>query len=267
MTARMTLLQSLIRSAMPSVLGTDSDLKKRAMESVERRKDANGETAAFFTETNENIEQIIAGLKPEVDDSILAICGSGDQAFALAEYGARVYAVDSSATQIAFARYRAKLLDGGNAEMFLAHGKDYLSIDTVNYFARRPRLDAIRSNLDRVSFHVADVFNLPTELRQRYTKIYLSNAHQYVEKIWHKEMHDLTELLAPKGLLYAAIQVDQFDECCRMRLKGVTTQIIRLHEGNIWDPSVYRKLPDTQRERGRQEERREQACQGTVVDA
>jgi len=54
--------------------------------------------------TNESLEAIITGLEPNSEDNVLTICGSGDQAFALLEFGCQVIAIDENPQQICYAK-------------------------------------------------------------------------------------------------------------------------------------------------------------------
>ena len=80
-------------------------------------------TGVIYHATNEDLASIVELLKPCPGDRIAAICGSGDQAFALAEHGAQVTAVDMSWEQIVYARTRADALREGNITRFLRYLK------------------------------------------------------------------------------------------------------------------------------------------------
>jgi len=60
--------------------------------------------------TNESLAAIVNGLDVNETDDILAICGSGDQAFALLEKAHSVTAVDIYKNQVDYARYRKRCL-------------------------------------------------------------------------------------------------------------------------------------------------------------
>jgi SAM-dependent methyltransferase len=57
-----------------------------------------------FTETNESLDAILIGMKPQPNQKILAICGSGEQSKILAKKGSKVLAVDNNFNQIRYAR-------------------------------------------------------------------------------------------------------------------------------------------------------------------
>lgn len=67
----------------------------------------------FYGHTNESLWAVVAGLNVSRKDRILAICGSGDQAFALSEFADEVVAVDRSEEQIAYAQRRLEALRDG----------------------------------------------------------------------------------------------------------------------------------------------------------
>jgi len=227
-------------------------LKERVIARIERQKPLLSGEGPTFCGTNENIEQIVAGLRPTPDDRILAICGSGDQAFALAEYGARVYAVDNDPEQIAYARQRATLLRQRRYDVFLSINRAPPIIDasamegTIDYFTRKGCLTAVRSHVDRVSLHTADIFNLPEELKIEYTKAYLSNAHYYWGSSTHHELHGVAERIVPGGIVYACgILHDRLEDCCGLQEDRETTrQIERLGDFG-WKPTVYVKRSTT----------------------
>ncbi|HIH24421.1 TPA: hypothetical protein HA251_05280 [Candidatus Woesearchaeota archaeon] len=237
-----------LRNAWRQARRTDSGLKRRVTKKLydNFRGPLQSESKACFLESNENIEQIIAGVRPIPGDDILAICGSGDQAFALAEYGARVYAVDNDPTQIAYASARAEMLKKGDFEGFLTYKRTRLMDHTITYFTGKGRLEGIRRNLDRVSFHNANIFHLPQELDMEYVKIYLSNAHQYVRATRHKTIHNLMARLQRCGTVYAAAEIRQLEDCCGMSMRQEATTILRMRYGGIWYPTVYTKLAHTE---------------------
>ena len=67
----------------------------------------------FYGHTNESLWAVVAGLNVTRKDRILAICGSGDQAFALSEFAREVVTVDRSKEQIAYAQRRLEALRDG----------------------------------------------------------------------------------------------------------------------------------------------------------
>ncbi|MFT7615782.1 MAG: hypothetical protein ACI8Y7_000607 [Candidatus Woesearchaeota archaeon] len=130
--------------------------------------------------TNENVKAIIAGLEPNSTDKILAVCGSGDVAFALLEY-ADVVAVDISHQQVLYALGRKEALQKGDNKKFLSvTGKELTEIEVAskkernNYFLEGDRMKRISKRLSNLTILLGD--DLTSELRpQTYSKVYLSN--------------------------------------------------------------------------------------------
>jgi hypothetical protein len=133
-----------------------------------------------YEATNESLSGIVAGLRPSPEDSILAVCGSGDQAFALAEYARRVVVVDYSPIQLNFARARRDALAAGDTSYFLnPTSLERLTVDLRNeYFSQPGRLDRIRENIERLEFvDAVDVLAYTEEQPVgAFNKIYLSNV-------------------------------------------------------------------------------------------
>lgn len=126
-----------------------------------------------YDSTNESLAAIVAGMDAQPEDRILAICGSGDQAFALLEYSREVVAVDSDQSQIAYAQKRKEALEQGNIRKFLGgyfhHQK--------NYFKAEGRLEKIREKLHFLDFRHADLLNILAQ--KQFTKYYFSNIFTY----------------------------------------------------------------------------------------
>ncbi len=63
-----------------------------------------------YIHTNEDIQAIIGGLELKPKDSIITICGSGEQTFAISQYVRKVVSVDYDENAIKYAKLRRKLL-------------------------------------------------------------------------------------------------------------------------------------------------------------
>lgn len=200
-----------------------------------------------FVTTNESLEAIIDALEPTEEDIILAICGCGDQPFALAQTGARVHAVDYKKEQITYAKRRARLVKLGRHVDFLSVDRDSPGqTDNLVYLADEERWQRIRSNIDNVSFHHADIFELPQSLHQPYTKIYLSNVTIYGGRNpKNRELDQLTRVLQPNGLLYMTATSENIgisgDIRKQLRLDLPSTYDARRTE-KYWAPFVYRRV-------------------------
>ena len=75
--------------------------------------------AGFYTHTNENLDAIVEGLSICPEDKVLAVLGSGDQAFAMVERGALVHAVDLNFAQVLFAQKRINFIRDRKYDAFL----------------------------------------------------------------------------------------------------------------------------------------------------
>src|SRR3989344_8254855 len=119
-----------------------------------------------FTRTNENLLAIVRGLDVSINDYILVVGGSGDQAFALLEYARKGLAVDINQTQVNYIIEQAKSLTKRDYESFLRRRlgepwpiftspepslEELFQIEKTltNYFDEN-RLDKIRNRLNRL---------------------------------------------------------------------------------------------------------------------
>ena len=143
-----------------------------------------------FPITNEFLLQILEGLEVKKEDLILSICGSGDQAFAMAAQGAEVTAVDVTENQLDYARKRIQALYPHlslNGFSFEAFG--VFNIDIINRKGLLKRLKPLRDDffrelnlcccledLSRINFISGSIFDLDPS---HYNKLYLSNAINY----------------------------------------------------------------------------------------
>ncbi|HIH24422.1 TPA: hypothetical protein HA251_05285 [Candidatus Woesearchaeota archaeon] len=142
----------------------------------------------FYGHTNESLQGIRTGLQAGPDDTVLAICGSGDQAFMLLEYAKRVIAIDNNPAQVEYAKERASDLRGGNVGMFVyAPALDY---EFREAYAERNRYlgthaPDIRENIENIEFHVANIAALPDHIANtRFTRFYLSNVLEYASETY-----------------------------------------------------------------------------------
>jgi len=158
----------------------------------------------FYDFTNESLSAIIAGLDPQPEDTIVAIAGSGDQAFALLESGARVIAVDHNSKQIDFIKNRIQLLEqrDDNGFLFVEQADEYIDdlkdclASRNDYFLSQCRLDIIHSNIDNLSLHLGDIGTLIPQLADSgVTKVYLSNLFSHLA-LKFKEEEKFTQCLA-----------------------------------------------------------------------
>ena len=200
--------------------------------------------------SNENVEQIVQALDPSPEDRILAICGSGDQVFALAESGARVVAFDKDSYQLDYAKRRAELIREEEYGEFLSRIAGFSGFRAMikGYFSEPGRLNRIRNNLPRVSFLESGITNLNEEKIGKSNKIYASNAIGYrgfAEAL--NELGIIASFLPTDGLLYVAngYFVKQTISC----VKEFKDQFELIEEfadtSHAWDPMLFRKVGGT----------------------
>lgn len=208
-----------------------------------------------YLHTNESLDAIAKSMQLTREDNVLAILGSGDQAFALLEYAGSVVAMDDIQEQAAYAQGQKELISQGSFEQFLArrviNAPDaYKSMQ--EYFKSPGRLDSIRKRLNHLEIREGDIFS--DSPGNQFSKIYLSNALAYIPlKDNEQKMELLIEKLKPSGLLYITevwditIRPDSpfhniehpFHEI--MKIDAELTHIARAHQPKRWTPVVYRR--------------------------
>ncbi len=160
--------------------------------------------SAMYHATNENLNSIVEGLKIEEKDTVLAVCGSGDQAFAILEKSPKkVIAVDINDNQLILGEFRANSVKYGLYERFFSYdllekfkelkekGEEkedcYYIIERNKYFS--DKLDKIRENIRKIEFRKGDIFD--SKFYCGINKVYLSNCNldveagleEYIEKL------------------------------------------------------------------------------------
>lgn len=149
--------------------------------------------ALKYGHTNESLTGIVSAMDLSKDDHILAVAGSGDQTFAMLEFGCRVTAVDISQKQLDFMRQRVETLNNRNYESFLKTGGSCDYVDGSGHWGSRghwisrkserddyfygednERLKRIRQNLGGLVIEKRNVLDL-AQSAGGFTKIYLSN--------------------------------------------------------------------------------------------
>ena len=154
--------------------------------------------------TNESLPSIIEGMEPRETDRILAICGSGDQAFALLESGAHVVAIDNDVHQVEFAQKRREKLKSSDYAGFLHAPPARNSCDPIArdiYFREGERMRNIRARLGNLDIRSQDI----RTLNEMVDKAYLSNVFDWIND---QSTVELVQLLAAHvsqgGLVYLA---------------------------------------------------------------
>lgn len=221
------------------------------------------QTFPWFQTTDENLEAVVSGMDLSPEDRVVAICGSGDQAFAMLESAGSVTAVDFVEVQIEFVKKRAQLLQKGKYEDFLAVGvneddryRDLVKQDAEKrnpYFQVPGRLSKIRDKLAHLDFIEGKIFTVAPTL-QPFSRLYLSGTMGQCgenERI-AKAMKQTLDNLEINGLIYVTMGTDPFERMLDMtpttnvKLSGPLTTKARdkerLHGRPIWEPTVYRKV-------------------------
>ncbi len=185
-----------------------------------------------FTCTNESLEAILAGLEPKQGDTILAVGGSGDQAFAMLETGARVVVVDFEPDQIALIEHRREALAQGDNWTFARRA--YIATDHQpefgvriverdDYFKDSERLARMRANVGNLTvLPPMDIFDVirGNGHAVSFGKLYLSSVLGYLSD--HKAtfpdeaMPILSRHLAPGTRVYHST-VGIFSYDCSVR--------------------------------------------------
>ncbi len=214
-------------------------------------------TPVLYRANNENLDDLVGGLAIRPDDVILAICGSGDQAFALLEHAKTVVAVDINPIQLGFARQRCEALRQGNYKAFLDAAftaglaesskpfrvcSDYADRDA--YFQKPGRMKAIRKKLSELEIcGPADIVRFALQNANRgFTKVYLSNAYDESTEALSRALQSIQTVLPAGSLIYVArTLLSPFGLPNRLILDAQLTPACgpNRHE---WQPQVYRKV-------------------------
>ncbi len=162
--------------------------------------------------TNECLEAIISGMNLRQEDSALAICGSGDQAFAMLEKVKRILVVDDKVWQVQYFLRRKSFLESGKLGKFLKVEKyegDLTALKLRNEYFSKERLRTIQLGLkkSKIETRVGDLFDLEFA-RGEFNKVYLSNvlsygflSNQHIQLIIGK-LQKITNKLSDRGLIY-----------------------------------------------------------------
>ncbi len=213
--------------------------------------------------SNEKLESIVFGLDVCNRDCILAIGGSGDQAFALIEHKAEVLAVDEDPAQIVYMNENIELIRRGEFREFFKrrlenfpcknsksnqtlHG--YLQLEQIygtEYFTLN-KLKRIQSNMDKLKTEYGNIFNI-TEL-SRFNKIYLSNSLSYFGSDKQcrnsltipQKLKKMENLLPVNGLIYIAGKTGIEEHARKTNLK-IDKILTKRAEKCSWSPVVLRK--------------------------
>lgn len=198
--------------------------------------------------TNEDLRGIVSGLDFSPEDSVLAVAGSGDQAFAFLEFAGQVKALDIVPEQIRLMRKRAELLRSGDFDAFLRAQETgscdgYLAGSHTTLFAelnrnRRKkyfveedsqRLERVRDNLDNLV--ISDLGNIleVAQTESGFSKIYLSNVLGYGDGFNYtcatELLRNIARNLPVGGLIYVANHDQMSDDPYAGFLGGIGNTI------------------------------------------
>jgi len=217
-----------------------------------------------YSHTNEDLQAIVVGLAPTKKDRILAIAGSGDQAFALLEFVKEVSIIDVNSIQIEYIQKRIKFLKEKKYGKFLKIDKQgkrdnilqgklckkYSKGNLIKrdkYFSKKGRLRIIRNKLSYLKISKKkDILKLLNK-KHDFNKIYLSNILRFNHSLgdWDKEAKLLLEKVAKNlprnGLIYISDHPKQII-IKNLVLDKILTKKSRKFEEINWAPAVYRKL-------------------------
>ncbi|MBI4159289.1 class I SAM-dependent methyltransferase [Candidatus Woesearchaeota archaeon] len=196
---------------------------------------------------NESVPGIVAGLDLMEGDRILAICGSGDQAFAMLEYAGFVQAVDRNPVQIGYAQKRVRQIRDGDFDSF--HSVGYMWNDTRFAFARRnyfteDRLERIRGRLDCLVITEVDIFDIH-HLDGEFNKFYFSNVYFFFQIV--TSFRNLITSQPVGGLIYAVLGAGNTSSIPELIVDSLLTDRVREIEsstGYKWRPTILRRVAE-----------------------
>ena len=205
----------------------------------------------LFPTSTESLEAIMRGLDPNSEDTILAVGGCGDQAFALLEKAGRVVVTDVNQSQLELIRKRKEALAAEDyIKFFLGTGSDFEFFNSdyrVKYFSDKTRIDLIRQNLQNLEIGHARSIEEHTSTAT-FSKIYASDAisqrHSNIDMRSHLRLVLIG--LRKHGLLYIA----NGDEINRLVPNILSLGIQVEHELTgraqaaeaLYRPTVYKKI-------------------------
>ncbi|MEK6859033.1 MAG: DUF3419 family protein [Nanoarchaeota archaeon] len=215
-----------------------------------------------FEISNESLYAVVAGMAVEKSDDILAVAGSGDQAFALLEGANHVFSVDVNLEQIALMEERVAALTEGAYERFIWKPEPCLEkIGGLKrarnqYFSVEGRLERIARKLERLAIMgPADITESALELPRGYfNKVYLSNVMgspsngRSASRARTDFLASIASTLPSGGLIYSAVDTLALPKKVLVIDNDLTHEARRLErEYNpfghdmCWTPTVYRK--------------------------
>lgn len=216
-----------------------------------------GNPRPTYEHTNESLEALVAGLDVQPDDVILAVCGSGDQSFALLENAGAVISADKNKVQLEYAKRRAELLGEGKFDEFLSAREGEWPHNIFEqrnlYFRQDGRLRRIADKLDSLHFVQGDVFAVGRNRQRRFpeayfSKIYLSNIVGYFVtqmENYYRRLEALYRRLPRGGLIYISNydRMEALKSPAQLQVDERLTMLARGKENREWwIPILYRKV-------------------------
>ncbi|MFA5953100.1 MAG: hypothetical protein WC812_00750 [Candidatus Pacearchaeota archaeon] len=136
-----------------------------------------------YARTNESLPSIVNLLNPSPEDNILAIGGSGDQAFALLKDGVKIDVIEYNLDQLNLINKRINYLREDDIEDFLIVRPASIKerIFSKEYF-KKGRIKKVKRNLENLSIlEPQSIFSMSEEQLSKYNKFYLSNALEHIK--------------------------------------------------------------------------------------
>lgn len=207
----------------------------------------------------------MAGLEPKEGDVILAVGGSGDQAFAMLETGARVVVADVEQGQIAFIKHRREALARGDYAIFV-HRQKHIFTDcmpAISVYSERDAYVADGARLERIRSHLgnllvlppADIFEVMRSGAVDLTKMYACNAVSYTgwpffssQRFAANERLALVALRLPVGGLVYLSDGNLVEDVVPPQLQLMqertdrARQLEKSTKAQRWFPTVYEKV-------------------------
>jgi hypothetical protein len=174
----------------------------------------------------------VQGLNLDENDSVLAICGSGDQAFAFCEKARRVVAIDLDNSVLRYAKSRVDNLIQGNCENFFIPSSNqllrplirknlayFLDIDVARISenstifelgVENDRPKSIISNVPSIEFVEINLIDAIEKIGCDHNKVYLSNAVDWLYYFEQKK----------DGSSPEKVVAELFDSLCQNLSKG-----------------------------------------------
>ncbi|MFH1066068.1 MAG: class I SAM-dependent methyltransferase [Nanoarchaeota archaeon] len=200
----------------------------------------------IFRSTNESLDAIVQSMQLTRKHNVLAVLGSGDQAFAMLEYAKLVVAIDNHHEQVKYAQKHKELISQGLFSRFLNRAEPIARkpfFRMQEYFKAPGRLEAIKKRINRLKILEGDIFR--DSPGNQFSRIYLSNAISYLplDESPEQNLMLIIDRLKPNGLLYVTDEKDMpSDPYSGIEEDIELTEIARDYQPNHWMPAVYRRI-------------------------